>query len=63
MMHEHFCINHTPPLQWKHDPQDGAQCLEPEEALCDPCYDEQSRLNLAQKIYQAGMSYASGQFD
>lgn len=61
MIHEHFCINHTPPLRWEHDPEE--KCLEPEEALCDPCYEAQSRLDIAQKIYQAGTSYASGCFD
>jgi hypothetical protein len=49
MIHEHFCINHTTPLKWEHDPEE--KCLEPEEALCDPCYEAQSRLDFAQKVY------------
>lgn len=69
MIHAHVCINHDPPLQWEHAPNNDdpnlseTPCLEPDEALCPECYEEQTRLNIAQLHYQAGTSYASGVFD
>lgn len=61
MIHRHHCINHTPDLVWVHDTE--TPCLEPAAALCDACYEEQASIDMAQRIYQAGTSYAGGCLD